>query len=435
MIVQSTRNNTVSFKQSSVFNTMANIESNILLNKGITDIGGFVIPQAIMSNNKDESVERVFKSLLYFIFTFISPFLLLPFINKYALKSNKILENLSGKEKKIIEVPKKYLTQGTDKMLEGIKKTAHNIFGDENKFNPIIEKFPDKEELRKKLINAHTEILFTDFLTTNLMVASIPWLGNALTKYRTKCSGYSGTYKMADEEFTRKAAEKHNKTKNLRQAATLGLAILPALTIPFALRKGMLNGSSGNNKILKWFNKNASEFDYKNSIYMSRLTALIMWLTSDYFPYQLACRDKYEYRDTVIRGTSIGLVFWGGDLFLKNTFSKFSDKVFKTNLMNKTEKRPYRLSELKNAENIEELKQLPKAILNRTRNAGVGLYALNLAIIMGTLGFGLPAGLNKLLRTKVTEDKKKINNSLLTYDRLFDLHRNFSGFRLLKHNE
>lgn len=188
MIVQSTRNNTVSFKQSSVFNTMANIESNILLNKGITDIGGFVIPQAIMSNNKDESVERVFKSLLYFIFTFISPFLLLPFINKYALKSNKILENLSGKEKKIIEVPKKYLTQGTDKMLEGIKKTAQNIFGDENKFNPIIEKFTDKEELRKKLINTHTEILFTDFLTTNLMVASIPWLGNALTKYRTKRS-------------------------------------------------------------------------------------------------------------------------------------------------------------------------------------------------------------------------------------------------------
>lgn len=267
------------------------------------------------------------------------------------------------------------------------------------------------------------------------MVASIPWLGNALTKYRTKRSGYSGTYKMADEEFTRKAAEKHDKTRKLRQAATLGLAVLPALTIPFALRKGMLNGSSGNNKILQWFNKNASQFDYKNSIYMSRLTALIMWLTSDYFPYQLACRDKYEYRDTVIRGTSIGLVFWGGDLFLKNTFSKFSDKVFKTNLMNKTEKRPYRLSELKNAENIEELKHLPQKILHKTQKAGVGLYALNLAIIMGTLGFGLPAGLNKLLRTKVTEDKKKINNSLLTYDRIFDLHRNFSGFRLLKHNE
>ena len=171
---------------------MANIESNILLNKGITDIGGFVIPQAIMSNNKDESIERVFKSLLYFIFTFVSPFLLLPLVNKYALKSNKIIDNLSGEQKKILEIPKKYLTCGTDKMLEGIKKTAKNLFGDENKFNPTLEKFSDKEELRRKLINAHSKILFADFLVTNVLVASIPWLGNALTKYRTKRSGYSG---------------------------------------------------------------------------------------------------------------------------------------------------------------------------------------------------------------------------------------------------
>lgn len=55
-------------------NVCAAIESNILLNKGITDIGGFVVPQAIMSNNKDEAAERVFKSMLYFIFTFVSPF-------------------------------------------------------------------------------------------------------------------------------------------------------------------------------------------------------------------------------------------------------------------------------------------------------------------------------------------------------------------------
>lgn len=118
MIVQSKYNNTVSFKQNSVFNTMANIESNILLNKGITDIGGFVIPQAIMSNNKDESIERVFKSLLYFIFTFVSPFLLLPFINKYALKSNKILENLSGKEKKSLRFLKNILLKELIKCLK-----------------------------------------------------------------------------------------------------------------------------------------------------------------------------------------------------------------------------------------------------------------------------------------------------------------------------
>lgn len=408
MLVQRSNNHTPAFKQGGVFNTMAAIESNILLNKGITDIGGFVVPQAVMSNNKDESIERVFKSLLYFAFTFVSPFLLLPLINKYALKSGKIINDLKGEQKRILEVPKRYLTKGAEEMKEGIKKTAKKLFDDENKFNSTLEKYSNLEELRKKLIDAHSKVLFTDFLTTNLMVASIPWLGNALTKYRTKRSGYSGTYKLADEEFTKKAAKEHDKTKKLRQAATCGLALLPALTIPFALKKGMMNGTKrSSNKILNWFNKNASKFDYKDAIFMSRLTALAMWVTSDYFPYQLACRDKYEYRDTVIRGTSIGLVFWGGDLVLKNAFSKFTDKVFKTNLMNKTEKRPYRLSELKNAAHIEELKNLPKDVLNKTKKAGVGLYALNLAVVMATLGFGLPYALNKLLRKKVDEDKSK----------------------------
>lgn len=56
----------------------------------------------------------------------------------------------------------------------------------------------------------------------------------------------------------------------------------------------LLKGGS-NNKILNWFNKKASKFDYKDAVYMSRYTALAMGVTSDYFPYQLACRDKYEY--------------------------------------------------------------------------------------------------------------------------------------------
>lgn len=425
MLIQSVNNKTPAFKSNGAFNVMANIESNILLNKGITDIGGFVVPQAIMSNNKDESIERVFKSLLYFAFTFVSPFVLLPLINRGSLKYNKIVNDFKGEQRRILEVPKKYLSKDTDEMLAGIKRTAKKLFNDENKFNTTLEKFKNPEELRKKLINAHTNILFTDFLTTNLMVASIPWLGNALTKYRTKRSGYSGTYKMADEEFTRKAAEQHDKTKKLRQGATLGLALLPALTIPFALKKGMLQGSDKSaNKFFNWFNKNASKFDYKDSIFMSRLTALAMWITSDYLPYQLACRDKYEYRDTVVRGTSIGLVFWGGDLVLKNAFSKFSDKVFKTNLMNKSEKRPYRLSELKDSANIEELKKLPKDVLNKTRKAGMALYGLNLALVMATLGFGLPYALNKILKQKVAEDKNKVQNNQIFNTYSSEIFRN-----------
>lgn len=370
-------------------NTASKIESNILLNKGITDIGGFVVPQAIMSNNKDESIERVFKSSLYFIFTFISPFILLPLINKHNL--NKVIKNFTSDERRILEISKEYLTKDGKYLHKGIYATSKKLFNDEHKFDSVLEKFPDLEVLRKKLIDAHTNIHTMDFLTTNLMVASIPWIGNAFTKHRTKRSGYSGTYKLADEEFTSTVAKKHDKTKRLRQIATFALAILPAVTIPQSVKKGMLNKSG-----YKWFNKNANKFDYKDAIFMSRLTGLAMWLTSDYFPYQLASRDKYEYRDCLIRGTSIGLVFWGGDLLLKRGLSKMSDKIFKTQLTNPKTKQPYSLTELKKA-----------GVSKRTAKVGVALYALNLLLVSATLGFGLPFVLNKLLKKSINKDQIK----------------------------
>ena len=34
------------------------VQENTLLNRGLLDIGGCAIPQAIMSNNKDEAIEK-----------------------------------------------------------------------------------------------------------------------------------------------------------------------------------------------------------------------------------------------------------------------------------------------------------------------------------------------------------------------------------------
>lgn len=52
-------------------------------------------------------------------------------INEYALKSNKIVNDLKGEQKRILEVPKKYLTKVAEEMNEGIKKTAKKLFDDE----------------------------------------------------------------------------------------------------------------------------------------------------------------------------------------------------------------------------------------------------------------------------------------------------------------
>jgi len=380
-----------------------------LLNKGITEVGGFIIPQAIMANNKDESIERSFKSTLYFLMTFVSPVFLLPLFNKKWLAHYNITKNLNNNDKRILEVSKKYLTKDGKYLKKGIELKSQELFGNTNEFNSVLEKYSnDTEKLRKDLINAHTAIHFTDLLTTNLMVASYPWLGNLFTQYRTKRSGYSGTYQMADEEFTKKSASKANETQTLRRALTLGLAMIPALTLPMLLKKGMLNGlKSNNNNILKWFNKNAGMFDYKKAMYMSRATALALWLTGDYLPNMLASRDKYELKDNLIRITLMDAFFWGGDLLLKTLLAKGSDKLFNTHLINKNTNSPYTLDNLKNYKNIENLKHLSEKSIKKTKQAYVSLYILNLGILMSTLGFGLPVLLNRMLRKRVEEDKSK----------------------------
>ncbi len=399
----------ITFWNLSAFSVVSNIESNLLLNKGITEVGGFIIPQAIMANNKDESIERSFKSMLYFLITFVSPIVLLPFFNKKALSYYNITKDFNNNEKKILEVSKNYLSKDGEYLKEGIKQKSQELFGNPEGFNSVLGKYNnDTEKLRKDLINAHTSIHFTDLLTTNLMVASYPWLGNLFTQYRTKRSGYSGTYAMADEEFTKQSAQKANRTKRLRQAVTLGLAMLPALTLPLLVKKGMLKGRYSNNKTLKWFNKNAGKFDYKKAMYMSRATALAMWLTGDYLPNMFASRDKYELKDNFIRITLMDSFFWGGDLLLKKLFAHGSDKLFKTHLINKNTNSPYSLEELKNYKNIENLSYLPRKTIEKTKKASVWLYILNLGVLMGTLGFGLPMILNRMLRKRVAEDKEKL---------------------------
>ena len=46
------------FKSGGIYNITAQVQENTVLNRGLLDIGGYAIPQIIMSNNKDEKIER-----------------------------------------------------------------------------------------------------------------------------------------------------------------------------------------------------------------------------------------------------------------------------------------------------------------------------------------------------------------------------------------
>lgn len=58
------------FKGVGFYNLTSNVQNNTLLNRGLVDIGGCAIPQALMSNNRDEAIERASMSAFYFRFYF-----------------------------------------------------------------------------------------------------------------------------------------------------------------------------------------------------------------------------------------------------------------------------------------------------------------------------------------------------------------------------
>ena len=49
-----------------MYNVTSNIQTNMILNKGILELGGFAVPSVIMANNKVEAREKAERSGLSF---------------------------------------------------------------------------------------------------------------------------------------------------------------------------------------------------------------------------------------------------------------------------------------------------------------------------------------------------------------------------------
>lgn len=405
------------FKSQAIYNTTAKIQENTILNRGLLDLGGSVVPQIIMSNNKDEKIERGIIGALYFVSAFLAPYILLPFFNRTFLIRNGVVKNFKNNERKIIEVSKKYLTKGTDFMEEGIRETAKKLELEATKkgktidvkkdFENILKNFSDKNELKNRLLKTHEGILFADFLATALMWCAIPWTGAEITKLRTKRSGYSATYNMMDEKQTKLNAKKHEDEKNKKLITSALIGIIPSIIFPKLVTKGL----KGKDVIFNFAKKSPKSFDYTKGIFPSKFIFGAVWLLCDYPSYIISSRDEYERKDRTIRGAGQMVVFFGGDFLLNNVFGRLSDRLLKTQIMDKTKlkTKPNFLNKLtlqpRDFTELNDAKGIAPKILQRTKNIGATLYWLTLVANMGLLGFALPAALNKILKDNVKKNQ------------------------------
>ena len=399
------QNNNISFK-GALYDATAFIQAHTLLNRGLTNIGGCAIPNAIMSNTKEEALERIGMSTLSVTFAFIMPLFLLPRYNKFFLSKNGIVKNFANNEKKIIQVSKEYLTKDTETMIKGIRESAKQLKAEAD-FENILQRFKGKEEdLKKKLLKAHEQILRSDFISTGLLMGSIPWIATGITEYKTGRKGFSATFNMLEEKEISK--KDHAKSKLKRLAGTLAFAFIPGTILSKVVTKGL---SAQTANIIK---NNAQNFNYTSGVSMSKTVNAMKWAFTGFLAKLPSSRDKYELRDRTAREGATFVMFFGGDFLINNILGRLSDHFLGTKIMNTDKYKGQKIGFLKSFllptrrfRKIDNLKNVSQDVIKRTKNIGAILYWVSLITNMAVLGFTVPHFLNKMLRHSVEKDKAK----------------------------
>lgn len=428
-----------------IYNATAYVQSHTLINRGITTIGGSTIPQCIMSNNKEEAKERATMGGIYFIASYLTPILLLPLYNKYFLKNKGIIKTLNGIGKKIIEVPKKYLTPDGD-LKKGLEETAQ-IFdrkSSSNKhqqaFMEIYERYNNPEKLKKDLLSVHEKILTTDFITTAAMWSAIPWVATETTEKRTKRTDFSGGFNL--KKSTQHQQEKMSKKEKLLW--NIALSVIPGILFAKTVTKGLsLNNNvlkNGNvfQKFFKKLTKNPDNFDYISGTNMSKTIYAAIWVLSSFPAKIISSRDTNERKDRALRDIGLFTMFFGGDFLLNNILGRISDKLFNTKIMNTDKYKGQNLNFLqrfklpiRNFKTLEKLENMPIQTIKKTKSIGATLYWVSLLTNTALIGFGLPKLLNKFLKHNIEKEQQN-NENLLNlikksrpFGRLPDLGRRF----------
>lgn len=404
MIIMKLQQNQQTFKGISPMGTTVALEDNVLLNKAVFDLTTSDVPWVVMANNKEERRERLNRAIVSFTLVFVSPLVFLPLANRFAMKSiAKLTPELFSKQYNAIRLANKHLgsAEETKKGLEELSKTQ------KIDFKPLVDKVGgDYDKLRKKIINAKSFILGSDFFLVATTFGSVGFFNNWQTKNKTGQIGYSAEMEMADKTIVEKRAEKFQKTYGARFGAFLGLLTAVTLGMPLAIKHGLTSKSTS--KFTTFLKKHSDKFDYTNAIFAKRLplaASLFVGLTG----ISLASRNETELKDNAIRSSCMWSIFWFGDLVMGSVLGRVADKVLKTkiikqdgekNLLNKILPSFNRVKELKNCGDLKSAK------------VATGIFWANFVGLSAFLGFIMPNMLNKITKKDVSEDVAKINHKM-----------------------
>lgn len=434
--------NKQTFRGISPYNITAGLENNVLLNKAIFDITGSDIPWVVMANNKQERRERTNRAMLSFGLIFVSPLVILPLVNRIAMKNVKLTSKLFSEQYNAVRLSNASLkdAKATE---EGLKELAKESFTSYSKkfYYKHIKKQPVPEEkinveellknadgsydkLRTQIIKAKNTVLASDFMLVTGTFGNIGFFNSWLTKRKTGQNGYSAEMGMADKSVVEKRAEKYQKTEKLRYGTFLASLAAIVVAIPLGIKHGLSSGSA--TKFSKFVEKHAPKFDYTDAIFMKRWP-LALSLASAQLGICLASRNATELKDNAIRSSTGYAIFFGGDILLASLLSKLSDKVLRTTIIDKTKQGSGVFGKM--LPNPTMMKDLAISGNKTTKTAAASIFWFNLMFLSAITGFAVPHLINKIIKKDVAKDSiptatPVFSNQLLPKSKAFKQFQN-----------
>lgn len=378
------------------------VMGNIFLNKALFDLTSSDIPWVVMANNKEERRERINRSALSVGMVFVSPLILLPLINRFAMRNVvKLTPELFSKQYNAIKLSNKYLVSA-EKTKEGLEEVSKELKID---FKPVLDKIGgDYDKLRNKISTAKNIVLGSDLMLIAGSFGHIGFFNAWQTKKKTGQNGYSAELKMADKEVIEKRAEKFKKNEKFRYAAFLtGLAGL-TVAMPIAIKHGLT--TSKINKFSTFVKKYSDKFDYKDAIFMSRLPMALSFLTA-HFGIFMASRNNTERKDNLIRSSATLSIFFLGDILLASILGRASDKYLKTDLIKRDGDNKI-LNKI--LPPIKELKELKVTISAKSVKIAKGIFWTNFVVLSALMGVITPYFINKLIKKDVSDSVNQKHN-------------------------
>lgn len=397
--------------------------SNVFLNKAMFDLTGSDIPWVVMANNKEERRERINRASLSVGLIFLSPLLLLPLVNRFAMSkivkltpklldnnynairlSNKHLVNAETTEEGLKELSQKPLSNEVVKLFYKLRKKPvpeEKINVEELLKNAKGADLNSKyEDIRKKIITAKNIVLGTDLFLVSGTFGHIGFFNNWQTEKKSGQIGYSAELKMADKEVIEKRAAKFKKQEKIRYGVFL--TALAGLTVgmPMAIRHGLIHNKGNFGKFIQ---KHSEKFDYIDAIFMKRLPLALTFFGAQCGIF-MASRNNTERKDNIIRGSNVLAIFFLGDLLLASLLGKASDKLFGTKILKEKPEKTLLNKLLPPVKDLNELKatKCPKTV----RNAKA-IFWINFTFLSAMMGIITPHIINKIIKKDVNQDAEK----------------------------